>query len=104
TTFHSGLAAGANIGTVVALPDGKILIGGNFTTYDGVPCGRIARLLPDGTLDTSFGGGAGFNDDVWTITRLPDGGVLVGGWFTSYDGHPVSKAVKLSADGTLDTT
>ena len=34
-------------------PDGKILIGGSFTTVLGVR-NSIARLNPDGTLDTAF--------------------------------------------------
>ena len=44
---------------VVVQPDGKILIGGGFTTVSpngGLPVTRnhIARLNPDGTLDTAF--------------------------------------------------
>ena len=43
---------------VVVQPDGKILIGGYFTTLapmgSGVTRNHIARLNPDGTLDTAF--------------------------------------------------
>src|SRR5688572_21772782 len=39
---------------VVVQPDGKILIGGDFTTVLGVARSRIARLNPNGTLDTAF--------------------------------------------------
>ncbi len=105
TTFHSGLELnGGYLNTVLALPDGDIMIGGRFTQYDGVPCGHIARLHPDGAIDTSFGGASGFNNSVNTIVRLPDGGLLVGGGFTTYEGQPVAKAIKLRTDGSLDTT
>jgi len=34
--------------------DGRIVIGGSFTKVNGQRCERIARLNPDGTLDSSF--------------------------------------------------
>ena len=46
--------ANGTISVVVVQPDGKILIGGGFSTVLGVPRNRIARLNPDGTLDTAF--------------------------------------------------
>ncbi|MBK7945796.1 MAG: delta-60 repeat domain-containing protein [Flavobacteriales bacterium] len=39
--------------------DGRIIIGGWFQFYDGIPCGNIARLYPDGTFDPSFNAGTG---------------------------------------------
>src|SRR3984893_11207051 len=44
---------------IVVQPDGKILLGGDFTTLSpnggvAVTRNRIARLNPDGTLDTAF--------------------------------------------------
>jgi hypothetical protein len=47
--------------------DGKILVGGRFTDYNGTPRQRIARINTDGTIDTSFVVGSGFNADVKTI-------------------------------------
>src|SRR4051794_9766335 len=51
--------ANSTVRVVVVQPDGKILIGGDFATLSpngGAPLGRnrIARLNPDGTLDTGF--------------------------------------------------
>src|SRR5207237_8861418 len=51
--------ANGTISVVVVQPDGKILIGGNFTTLSpnggaAVTRNRIARLNPDGTLDAAF--------------------------------------------------
>ena len=39
---------------VLGQPDGKILIGGAFSTVQGVSRNSLARLNPDGTLDTTF--------------------------------------------------
>jgi hypothetical protein len=36
------------------LPDGKVIIGGEFTRYNGHDVNRIARLNEDGSLDTTF--------------------------------------------------
>ena len=66
---------------IVVQPDGKILIGGEFTTVLGVTRNHIARLNPDGTLDTAFDPNA--NNFVLVIAVQTDGKVLAGGTFTS---------------------
>ncbi len=76
--------ANGAIEVVVVQPDGKILIGGAFTTVapnGGAPVTRnyIARLNPDGTLDTAFNPNA--NGDVIAIALQTDGKILVGGFF-----------------------
>ena len=49
------LSTVGNFVTATAVqPDGKILIGGSFTTVLGVTRNNIARLNTDGTLDTAF--------------------------------------------------
>lgn len=46
--------ANGDIASIVIQSDGKILIGGAFTTYNGTVRNRIARINADSTLDTSF--------------------------------------------------
>ena len=84
--------------------DGKIVIGGSFTSYNGTPVNRIARLNPDGSLDTSFAIGTGFNNTVRSIQFQQDGKIVIGGWFTSYNGIPASRIARLNPDGSLDTS
>ena len=62
-------------------PDGKILIGGSFTTVLGVTRNNIARLNTDGTLDTAFNPNA--NSLVYSIAVQADGKILAGGDFTT---------------------
>src|SRR5204863_8447460 len=64
---------------VVVQPDGKILIGGEFTTVAGGTRNNIARLNPDGTRDTAFNSNA--NDRVLSIAVQADGKILAGGFF-----------------------
>ena len=78
--------ANGTVRVVVVQPDGKILIGGDFTTLSpnggaAVTRNRIARLNPDGTLDTAFNPNA--NGTVYSIAVQADGKILAGGDFTA---------------------
>ncbi|MEN9323631.1 MAG: hypothetical protein RL699_1411 [Bacteroidota bacterium] len=94
----------AGINCMAIQPDGKVIIGGNFTTYFGVTTNRIAKLNPNGTLDQNFNSGAGFNGSVNSITCYPDGEILVGGNFTTYDGGTNKYIIRLLNNGLKDTT
>ncbi len=104
TTFTPGTGADSTVWGVAVQADGKILIGGNFLNYDGTPRARIARLNSDGTLDTSFNPGTGANGIIHAIAPQPDGRILIGGEFTSYDSTSRSRIARLNSDGTLDTS
>jgi len=80
----------------------KILVGGDFTSYDGTPQYRIARLNFDGSRDTSFSTGDGFAGKVNAITVQSNGKIFAGGSFTSYNGTTANRITKLNSDGTLD--
>ena len=68
-------------------PGQRDLIGGGFTTVNGVSRNRVARLEADGSLDTTFLNGlAGLNNIVQSLAVQPDGRVLIGGGFTTVYG------------------
>ncbi|HRO98797.1 MAG TPA: delta-60 repeat domain-containing protein [Flavobacteriales bacterium] len=92
------------VSRAVVQPDGRIMISGGFTTVQGVARNRVARLLSDGTLDPSFDPGSGANNVVFDMHVQFDGKVLLVGNFTSYNGTPRNRVVRLNADGSLDTT
>jgi len=81
-------------------PDGKIVIGGDFTQMGGQTRNRIARLNSDGTLDTAFNPNA--NDDITSLAIQADGKILVGGRFTAISGQTRNHIARLNPDGTLD--
>jgi uncharacterized delta-60 repeat protein len=91
TTFDTGTGFNDWVHTLAMLPDGRILVGGDFSEYNGKPCNRIACLHPNGRLDTAFDTGTGFDDSVYTLATLPDGRILVGGEFTQYNGKPCNR-------------
>ncbi len=103
TGFNPGAGANGGVSAIALQPDGKILIGGDFTSYNGTGRNRIARLNANGTLDTGFNPGAGANDQVRSIAIQPDGRVLIGGDFTSYNGTARIRIARLNANGALHT-
>jgi hypothetical protein len=69
------------VNAVVLQPDGKVLIGGHFTSYngDGTASDYVMRLNADGTRDTSFNaGGSGANNVVYAMAAQSDKKILIG--------------------------
>lgn len=88
---------------VAIQPDGKILIGGWFDTVNGEPRLNLARLNPDGSLDTGFGSpSTGPNDTVFSILPMADSKVLIGGQFTAIGDDQRNCVARLLANGALD--
>jgi hypothetical protein len=56
-------------------------VGGYFTSLGGQPHAYLGQLKADGTVDGGFTIGA--NDAIQCFAALPDGWVLVGGFFGS---------------------
>ena len=83
--------------------DGKIIIGGSFTQVGGVFRNRIARLNPDGSLDTGFNPNVG-NGTVLAIAIHTDGKIYIAGGFTTVGGITRNRIARLNANGTVDTS
>ena len=103
-SFNPGTGANFGVRSVVVQPDGKVLIGGGFTTVNGLPRNSVARLNSDGSLDTGFNPGAGANGGVRSIALQTDGKVLIGGGFFSVNGIGRNRIARLNANGSLDTS
>ncbi|MCU0436394.1 MAG: putative Ig domain-containing protein [Raineya sp.] len=104
-TLNVGTGFNQSLSALTIQSDGKILVGGSFTSYNGTPVNKIARLNPDGTLDNTFSTtGTGFNSRPNVFALQSDGKILVGGSFTSYNGTARNRIARLNADGTLDNT
>ena len=87
TTFETGTGTfEGRVNDVAVDSGGKILIGGNFNNYNGVAIDRIARLNPNGSLDTTFGAGTETEGDVHAIAMQPDGKVVIVGQLIMYNG------------------
>ncbi|HZH01451.1 MAG TPA: delta-60 repeat domain-containing protein, partial [Flavisolibacter sp.] len=75
--------------------NGKIYVGGNFTSYDGVAINRVVRLNRDGSIDNTLNIGSGFDNIVhdiafynfWRGSALDEAQILVAGTFSRYNGY-----------------
>ena len=96
------------VNDIVIQPDGKSIYVGKFTKYQGRSCNRIVRLNTDGSIDSSFSIGTGFgsntNTSVETVTLQPDGKVLVGGGFSSYQSISAPTLIRLNSDASIDNS
>lgn len=104
TNFDPGVGADQPLRAVAVQVDGKILIGGLFSSVDGTPASRLARLNPDGSLDSSFNAQPGMNDAVLTLAIQQDLKIMVGGSFTIAKGVNRGRITRLNSDGTVDPT
>lgn len=104
TAFADGAGAGAGtfMRDLAVQPDGKIIVLGNFTSFHGSAAPGIVRLNSDGSLDTTFNLGSGPNGSVNTALVQPDGKIILGGSFTSFNGAAREYLVRLHADGSVD--
>ncbi len=101
---NSGIGANSSVRALAVQRDGRILVGGLFTSVEDAPQNRIARLNSDGSLDASFNTGAGANDAVYAIALQPDNRILLGGAFTRCGGVARSRVTRLNSDGSVDPT
>jgi uncharacterized delta-60 repeat protein len=104
TGFNNVPGYSSNVRSCSIQPDGKIIIGGEFTSYDGTPAGRIVRLNTDGSIDPSFDTGSGFSGGLWSTLIQPDGKIITTGGFISFNGIPRNFIARLNPDGSNDAT
>jgi uncharacterized delta-60 repeat protein len=83
------------INAVAVQTDGKILVGGNFASVGGITTYGIARLLTDGSVDTSFQA-TNTGGSVFVIRIMPSGQIYVGGEYYLF--------ARLNSNGPRDST
>ncbi len=110
TTTTRLLQSGAFVRALLSDMNGGVMVGGSFTQYGddaGVArtVGRMVRInAVTGAYDAAFSAavGAGFNGEVNALALQDDGKILVGGAFTSFNGHAVGRLLRLNPDGSFD--
>ena len=104
TTFNIGSAFNNNVNAVAVQADGKIVVGGAFTSYSGTAQNRITRLTSTGARDTTFVIWAWCNNTVNAVAIQADGKIVVWWAFTTYAWVAQSRITRLSTTGARDTT
>ena len=106
TSFNpQGTGPQARVNAVALGQDGTIVIGGEFTSVNGIARLRAAGLLSDGTVDPSFDlSTSGPDNAVSAVAVQADRKVILGGSFTQVGETPRGRIARLNESGTLDTT
>ncbi|MFY8034158.1 MAG: T9SS type A sorting domain-containing protein [Flexibacteraceae bacterium] len=84
--------------------DGKIVIGGQFQSYNGIPSNYLQRLHSNGSLDPSFEIGTGPNNVIYDLIIQPDGKVIIAGSFSRFNNSIKIYIARLNVDGSIDQT
>ncbi|WP_158277299.1 hypothetical protein [Opitutus sp. ER46] len=98
------LDEGGRVLASIVQEDGKIVIGGSFTSVGGVPRAYIARLNTDGSLDTTYN--PELNGRVYTMAYQngsKENKVIIGGSFTTVGDDDRMNLARLNANGTVDS-
>lgn len=110
-TTQNGIGFNNDVQSLSLQPDGSILAGGDFTSFNGLPFDYIGRLLPDGNFDNGFlANQAGANSTVCQVlsqapyTNQVDGAIMMVGEFTQVDQAPRAGIARLLLGGILDST
>ncbi len=104
TGFDPGTGANGWVNAVALQSDGKIVLGGLFSTYNGVARQNLSRINTNGSIDTTFDSTTGADNIIQNLTLQSDGRVLIAGWFENYAGTSRNYIARVNSDGTLDTS
>jgi uncharacterized delta-60 repeat protein len=103
--FNEVTGANGRISTLVKQSNGKFLIAGSFSSYNGVGCKRFTRINADGSLDTKFNEQVDAIDaSINCIALQSDQKIIMGGAFTLSNRTQFNNIVRLHANGTGDAT
>lgn len=102
TTFDPGTGADGEITAAVLQPDGRIVVAGRFTSFNGFTHNRVCRLNANGSVDQTFGLGNGINNSALSLALQSDGRIIVGGQFSQVDLTQRFNLARLNANGSVD--
>jgi hypothetical protein len=101
-TFDINIGSGTAgiIQSMAVQADGKIILGGSFTNFNGVTVNRIARLSSDGILDTNFNTnkGLGLTSQVNSVAIQSNGRIVIGGAFITFNGESKARIASIGGD------
>ncbi len=103
--FTTGVGLNNTVFHIVPTGDGSgdLYVAGAFTSYNDLQANEMVRLNQNGTMDSTFSTGSGFNNTVFRVAPAQDGSsdVYAVGQFTEYQSTPIGRFVRLTSIGIL---
>jgi uncharacterized delta-60 repeat protein len=106
-SFDPGSGLNDEVLTTVLQVDGKLVIGGLFTTVNTFARTGLARLNPDGSMDSTFSPSIRFlatASYIRSVALQPDGKVLATGIFAPTNGMQSGSIARFNTDGSWDSS
>ncbi len=101
-TFNIGSGFDGLVSKVLIQNDGKIVVVGDFNSFQGIGQNRVVRLNPDGSLDPSFQINGEFDAIIHDAVIQNDGKIILGGAFRNFAGVALGRIARLLPDGSFD--
>jgi uncharacterized delta-60 repeat protein len=102
-SFEIGSGVDGDVNDIELLPDGRIMVVGSFSRFDGMPVRSIVRLLPSGRLDPAFHHEVGVDGGILDVQADPQGRLWIAGYFRSVGSKERPNLARMTPDGLLDT-
>jgi uncharacterized delta-60 repeat protein len=100
-SFDPGAGPDSEVTALASQPDGRIFVGGNFSSFNGTNANGLVRLESNGALDRSFSAGQGADGSILALAVEATGTILVGGEFDTFNGSNRVGLARLSAAGVV---
>ena len=100
-SFASPVSISGAVRTLAIQPNGRVLLGGNFSTGSSPVRNNLARVLADGQLDATFGATANTNSQVRAVVVQPDGAILLAGSFATVGAQARVGVARITAPNVL---
>ena len=103
--FNNFNGSGANdtINVIARQSDGKIILAGAFSSFNGTSVVRICRLNTNGSFDNTFNTTSGPNSAISHMVVDSSNNIFIFGLFNQFGGTSRFGMAKLNPNGFLDT-
>jgi len=100
STFSVADGPNNTVWSMAFQPDGKIIVGGEWSTWNGINRAGIVRLNPNGSLDSGFAIGSGANAYVGAVGVLANNDIVLAGNFNNVNGFNRTRLAIVGPDGS----
>lgn len=103
-SFNPSWLTSGTVSHTIMLPNGELIVAGNFSINSGPVTAKVAKLGFNGEILFSVNFSTTSSNSINSIDLQSDGKILVAGSFLVSSGAPGNRLVRLNTNGTIDNT